>query len=78
MSMKSTPSSTARRSTAIATSRSGGGPQMPSPVIRIAPNPSRWTVRSPPIVIVPESAAVGLVSVMSCSFPMAVRAIPGA
>src|SRR5206468_5067790 len=28
--------------------RSGGQPQMPSPVIRIAPKPSRLTGRSPP------------------------------
>ena len=44
MSMRSTPSSTARRSTAIAASWSAGGPQIPGPVIRIAPKPSRCTV----------------------------------
>ncbi len=58
MSMKLTPSSTARRSTACASSRSGGSPQIPRPVIRIAPNPRRLTVRSPPMSIVPASAAV--------------------
>src|SRR5438552_1291851 len=46
--MKLTPSSTARRKTFLAFSRSGGQPQIPSPVSRIAPNPSRLTTRSPP------------------------------
>src|SRR6266700_1246249 len=46
--MKLTPSSTARRKTFFAPSRSGGQPQIPSPVRRIAPNPSRLTNRSPP------------------------------
>src|SRR5690348_11638162 len=48
--MKLTPSSTARRKTLSAFSRSGGQPQIPSPVRRIAPNPSRLTVRSPPML----------------------------
>src|SRR6266480_3360115 len=48
VSMKLTPSSTARRKTFFAFSRSGGQPQIPSPVNRIAPNPSRLTNRSPP------------------------------
>src|SRR5438552_6759029 len=46
--MKLTPSSTARRKTFFAFSRSGGQPQIPSPVSRIAPKPSRLTNRSPP------------------------------
>src|SRR4029077_13587425 len=46
--MKFTPSSTARRKTFLAFSRSGGQPQIPSPVRRIAPKPSRLTKRSPP------------------------------
>src|SRR5580765_4770423 len=46
--MKLTPSSTARRKTFSAFSRSGGQPQIPSPVNRIAPNPSRLTKTSPP------------------------------
>src|SRR5436309_6789192 len=46
--MKLTPSSSARRKTFFAFSRSGGQPQIPSPVNRIAPNPSRLTKRSPP------------------------------
>src|SRR5436190_12790898 len=46
--MKLTPSSTARRKTFFAFSRSGGQPQIPSPVNRIAPKPSRLTNRSPP------------------------------
>src|SRR5436305_13797774 len=45
--MKSTPSSMARRSTRMHSSRSAGGPQTPLPVRRIAPNPSRCTRRSP-------------------------------
>jgi hypothetical protein len=46
--MKLTPSSTARRKTFFAFSRSGGQPQIPSPVNRIAPKPSRLTKESPP------------------------------
>ena len=61
MSMKFTPSSTTRRSVAMAWSWLGGSPQMPRPVIRIAPNPSRFTVRSPPTSMVPAAAAVGCV-----------------
>src|SRR5712691_9329074 len=57
--MKLTPSSTTRRSVAMAWSRLGGSPQMPGPVIRMAPNPRRLTVRSPPTSIVPAAAAVG-------------------
>ena len=51
---------TARRSASLARSRSGGSPQIPGPVIRIAPKPSRFTVRSPPTSILPAAAAVGL------------------
>src|SRR5262245_3387006 len=61
--MKFTPSSTTRRNTALATSRSGGSPQMPGPVIRIAPKPMRCTVRSPPTSMVPEARA-GAVSLL--------------
>src|SRR5580700_1685439 len=57
--MKLTPSSTTRRSVAMACSRLDGSPQTPEPVIRIAPNPSLFTVRSPPMSIVPAAAAVG-------------------
>src|SRR5258708_660676 len=57
--MKLTPSSIARRSAAIAWSRLAGGPQIPWPVTRIAPNPSRFTVRSPPMLIVPAAKASG-------------------
>src|ERR1035437_8072758 len=56
--MKLTFNSTARRSVANAAARSLGGPQMPSPVIRIPPNPSRFTVSSPPNVMVPAALAV--------------------
>src|ERR1700722_9880723 len=57
--MKLTPSSTTRRSVAMACSRLDGSPQTPGPVIRIAPKPRRLTVRSPPTSIVPAAAAVG-------------------
>jgi hypothetical protein len=46
VSMKLTPSSTARRSTARAWFRSGGSPQIPRPAMRIAPKP-KFTVMSP-------------------------------
>jgi hypothetical protein len=52
-----TPSSTALRKVAIAAALSFGGPQIPDPVMRIAPYPSRLTVRSPPIKKVPADAA---------------------
>src|SRR5690348_3647398 len=55
--MKLTPRSTARRSTATAPSWSSGGPQMPSPVMRIAPKPRRRTFTSPPRPTVPAAAA---------------------
>src|SRR6266446_7406591 len=51
------PSSTARRRTASAPFRSFGGPQMPSPVRRIAPKPRRWTEISPPSEIFPARLA---------------------
>src|SRR6476660_4519243 len=60
--MKLMPSSTTRRSVAMAWSRLGGSPQIPGPVIRMAPNPSRLTVRSPPTSMVPAAAAVGCAS----------------
>ena len=47
VSMKSTPSSTARRTTRMHSSRSSGSPQMPGPVSRMAPKPRRCTVLSP-------------------------------
>src|ERR1700759_1350071 len=60
--MKLTPSSTTRRSVAMAWSRLGGSPQIPGPGIRMAPNPGRLTVRSPPTSMVPAAAAVGCAS----------------
>src|ERR1700730_17417754 len=65
--MKLTPSSTARCSTLRASSRSLGGPQMPGPVKRIAPYPSRLMVRSPP------SAKVPVVSVCNVVIPLEIR-----
>jgi hypothetical protein len=58
VSIKVTPSSTARRRTATAPSGSDGGPQIPRPVIRIAPNPIRSTVRSPPRLSVPAPVPI--------------------
>src|ERR1700745_4107302 len=55
--MKLTPNSMARRRTAIAAAGSFGGPQIPSPVRRMAPKPRRLTVSSPPSVIFPLLAA---------------------
>src|SRR5450756_410852 len=57
--MKFTPASTATRSAMTDRVRSGGGPQAPGPVMRIAPNPIRFTTRPPslPIVTVPAAAA---------------------
>src|SRR3954453_3300037 len=49
--MWSTPSSTARRRTASAWSRSRGGPNTPGPASCIAPNPIRRTGRSPNMVV---------------------------
>ena len=45
----------ARRNTRTASSRSTGGPHTPLPVRRMAPYPSRLTVRSPPRVNVPDA-----------------------
>ena len=69
MSMKLTPSSTARRSAARAGSRSGGSPQIPGPVTRIAPNPIRLTVRSPPMLTTPAAAALTLSGWAMRGFP---------
>src|SRR3954465_4674853 len=49
--MWSPPSSTARRRTASAASRSRGGPNTPGPASCIAPNPIRRTGRSPNMVV---------------------------
>src|SRR6266480_4704310 len=67
--MKLTPNSTARRKTFFAPSRSGGQPQIPSPVRRIAPKPSRLTNRSPPNSNV-ESRASGTVARILCNPPV--------
>src|SRR5215217_5446719 len=63
--MRLTPSSTARRRTRTASSGSGESPHTPGPGSCIAPKPSLRTVRSPPIVNVPEAAARGVVDVIS-------------
>src|SRR3984885_11392358 len=59
--MKLTPNSIARRKTLSASLRSLGSPQIPSPVMRIAPYPSRLTVRSPPSAKVPAASASNVV-----------------
>src|ERR1700720_789805 len=58
--MKLTPSSVARRRTASTEGGSLGGPQIPSPVIRMAPKPRRRTVSSSPNETVPLEPARGL------------------
>ncbi len=64
MSIRLIPSSTARCSTRLASSRSGGSPQMPFPVMRMAPNPRRRTVGpSWPMVKVPVAWSVRVMSV---------------
>src|SRR5713226_113279 len=63
--MKLMPSSRTRRSTRLHSSRSAGSPQIPSPVMRIAPKPKRLTGRSPPMSMVPASAALMVVVVRS-------------
>src|SRR3954451_21963323 len=55
--MKSMPSSGSRLSVRIASALSAGGPQMPGPVIRIAPKPRRQTSMSPPILKKPDLRA---------------------
>src|SRR5438046_5084273 len=79
VSIKLTPSSTARLRTLSAFPRSGGQPQIPSPVTRIAPKPRRLTVRSPP------NFQVGFVAMFDdadgsapkiASDPLATRAAP--
>src|SRR5258708_7412363 len=56
--MKLTPSSIARRKTRRASSGSAGSPQMPLPVMRIAPKPRRWIGNSFPRLKVPLAAAL--------------------
>src|SRR5271170_4744732 len=67
--MKLTPSSTARCSTLRASSRSLGSPQMPGPVKRMAPYPSRLIVRSPPIAKVPDVSVCNVVILLQIRRP---------
>src|SRR6476659_7905721 len=64
--MKSMPSSRTFSSTRMARSWSSGGPQIPSPVMRIAPKPRRRTSRSPPILKVPDALTFIRGSYPSC------------
>src|SRR3954471_7808694 len=73
-----TPSSTARRSTAIAPWRSAGGPGVPGPVRRIAPKPRRLTSSSPAIAKVPEAVAVGMARGLPSEHRQVALELPGA
>src|SRR5712691_4301272 len=70
-SMKLTPSSTARLTTRMASPRSVGSPQIPLPVSRIVPSPSRATRKSSPISNSPLRPAVSF-----SGFPDASMAFP--
>src|SRR5580700_11352289 len=67
--MKLTPRSTARRRVLIEASWSLGGPQMPGPVMRMAPKPRRLTVRSPRLTV-PAAAALGAAVVVGMDCPL--------
>src|SRR5919202_4085972 len=56
--MKSMSSSRTRRRTARAWAGSSGGPQIPRPVMRMAPKPRRVTSMSPPMANEPDAEAV--------------------
>src|SRR5712691_10160246 len=71
VSMKLTPSSTARLTTRMASLRSEGSPQIPLPVSRIVPSPSRATRKSSPISNSPPRPAVSF-----SGFPDASMAFP--
>src|SRR6478672_13543118 len=60
--MWSTPSSTARRNTRRASSRSRGGPMTPGPGSCMAPKPTRRTVRSArgKVSVIPSTLGVGV------------------
>ena len=83
MSMRSTPISTARRSTRMHSSRSDGSPQTPFPVICMAPKPRRWTVTAPgppePNVMVPlERTGFGVRPVeLEAAVPAVVTGLAG-
>ncbi len=68
--MKSTPSSTARRSTRTASSGSAGSPQTPGPVSCMEPKPRRVTGSPPPREKVPDALA-GWVCVVTMNAPSA-------
>src|SRR3954463_16522157 len=76
--MWSTSSSTARRRTASAFSRSAGGPVMPGPHRRMAPNPRRLTSRSPPTVNVLDALAVGMAPALPSEHGQVALELPGA
>src|SRR5882724_10603945 len=77
--MKLIPSSTARRRTASADLRSLGGPQMPSPVRRIAPKPRRCTEISSLSKISPaafaESSFLFIISLQNFPFDTVPRCL---
>src|SRR4051812_32308269 len=67
--MKFTSSSTTRRSRAIAPSLSAGSPQMPGPVIRMAPKPRRLTAMSPSVNCPAAAAEGALIAIAADSTP---------
>jgi len=71
VSIKSTPICGSRFKVRIASGRSAGSSQMPGPVTRIAPKPRRWTAISPPILKVPDFAALRLDMAKCLSFEQA-------
>jgi hypothetical protein len=62
VSMKFTLRSRKRRSVRNASARSRGSPQMPGPVTRMAPNPSRLTLLTPILKMPAVSAVILLVT----------------
>src|SRR5262245_45045097 len=72
--MKLIPSSTACATRRFAAARTGGSPHTFGPVTRIAPNPMRFTMRSPSRTV-PAAAAVPepvMMSRCACSGPVPV------
>src|SRR5262245_36503281 len=62
VSIRFTPRSTTRRTSCLAVSRSRTPSALRAPEMRIAPNPSRRTVSSPPMVKVPTASSESVLS----------------
>src|SRR6185312_3977745 len=67
--MKFTPRRTARCNTLTAVATSGGSPQTPRPVMRMAPKPRRLTSRSAPRTSCPAAAAFMLAFIDTSARP---------